>query len=193
MKIVSWFFFFFSSRRRHTRWNCDWSSDVCSSDLMVSLDEGGAFEKVLRKVAAQTKLGEYSEIGAALLGLRRQAQDASRVPCKVANCWIELSERYLHARTLEYGRNSQIANGGAHSVACILALALLALFPREQAGDSLPGPQLAIKKHTELRERLAELATFEQMGRIPRAARKIKLRACVSLKQENAARAKSAE
>src|SRR6516164_3045020 len=22
--------FFFSSRRRHTRWNCDWSSDVCS-------------------------------------------------------------------------------------------------------------------------------------------------------------------
>src|SRR6266568_7142654 len=27
------YFFFFSSRRRHTRWNCDWSSDVCSSDL----------------------------------------------------------------------------------------------------------------------------------------------------------------
>src|SRR5579862_3318322 len=27
---------FFSSRRRHTRWNCDWSSDVCSSDLSRS-------------------------------------------------------------------------------------------------------------------------------------------------------------
>src|SRR5688572_32174138 len=27
-------FFFFSSRRRHTRFDCDWSSDVCSSDLM---------------------------------------------------------------------------------------------------------------------------------------------------------------
>src|SRR5256886_13232455 len=26
-------FFFFSSRRRHTRFDCDWSSDVCSSDL----------------------------------------------------------------------------------------------------------------------------------------------------------------
>src|SRR5438477_12397071 len=25
--------FFFSSRRRHTRLTCDWSSDVCSSDL----------------------------------------------------------------------------------------------------------------------------------------------------------------
>src|SRR5437764_10545556 len=28
------FFFFFSSRRRHTRYIGDWSSDVCSSDLV---------------------------------------------------------------------------------------------------------------------------------------------------------------
>src|SRR2546430_9833055 len=28
-----WYTFFFSSRRRHTRFDCDWSSDVCSSDL----------------------------------------------------------------------------------------------------------------------------------------------------------------
>src|SRR6266566_8992826 len=28
------FFFFFSSRRRHTRLQGDWSSDVCSSDLI---------------------------------------------------------------------------------------------------------------------------------------------------------------
>src|SRR2546430_12447148 len=35
--------FFFSSRRRHTRFDCDWSSDVCSSDLgflrKTSMDE----------------------------------------------------------------------------------------------------------------------------------------------------------
>src|SRR5260370_4376982 len=31
--IVSRLLFFFSSRRRHTRFKCDWSSDVCSSDL----------------------------------------------------------------------------------------------------------------------------------------------------------------
>src|SRR5260370_25496184 len=30
------YFFFFSSRRRHTRFKCDWSSDVCSSDLSIS-------------------------------------------------------------------------------------------------------------------------------------------------------------
>src|SRR5574341_758256 len=32
------FFFFFSSRRRHTRLVGDWSSDVCSSDLVVFLE-----------------------------------------------------------------------------------------------------------------------------------------------------------
>src|SRR5207248_6582522 len=32
--------FFFSSRRRHTRSYGDWSSDVCSSDLLGSRDGG---------------------------------------------------------------------------------------------------------------------------------------------------------
>src|SRR2546430_13586914 len=30
-------YFFFSSRRRHTIFDCDWSSDVCSSDLYSSM------------------------------------------------------------------------------------------------------------------------------------------------------------
>src|SRR5260221_7211738 len=33
-------FFFFSSRRRHTRSLCDWSSDVCSSDLILLQFDG---------------------------------------------------------------------------------------------------------------------------------------------------------
>src|SRR5256886_4208779 len=33
MRTVVLCCFFFSSRRRHTRFDCDWSSDVCSSDL----------------------------------------------------------------------------------------------------------------------------------------------------------------
>src|SRR6266571_614615 len=32
-------FFFFSSRRRHTRLTCDWSSDVCSSDLRLLITD----------------------------------------------------------------------------------------------------------------------------------------------------------
>src|SRR5690348_18206823 len=35
--LLFFFFFFFSSRRRHTRWTGDWSSDVCSSDLLLAL------------------------------------------------------------------------------------------------------------------------------------------------------------
>src|SRR6266481_9967348 len=31
--LIQVLLFLFSSRRRHTTWNCDWSSDVCSSDL----------------------------------------------------------------------------------------------------------------------------------------------------------------
>src|SRR5690606_40573732 len=32
--------FFFSSRRRHTRFSRDWSSDVCSSDLIIQVAGG---------------------------------------------------------------------------------------------------------------------------------------------------------
>src|SRR6266536_2279119 len=37
-------FFFFSSRRRHTRPTRDWSSDVCSSDLLGLTDAFAASE-----------------------------------------------------------------------------------------------------------------------------------------------------
>src|SRR5258705_8695830 len=35
LSYIFFFFFFFSSRRRHTRCLSDWSSDVCSSDLIT--------------------------------------------------------------------------------------------------------------------------------------------------------------
>src|SRR2546430_17263934 len=39
--------FFFSSRRRHTRFDCDWSSDVCSSDLGYLVDDPEGFQTEL--------------------------------------------------------------------------------------------------------------------------------------------------
>src|SRR3989475_13253243 len=41
-------FFFFSSRRRHTRFDCDWSSDVCSSDLLCDMEDGKTMQDKLR-------------------------------------------------------------------------------------------------------------------------------------------------
>src|SRR6267142_3784859 len=46
MLSISCVVFFFSSRRRHTRLTCDWSSDVCSSDLRFNFSNCG-FEKLM--------------------------------------------------------------------------------------------------------------------------------------------------
>src|SRR5688572_31939194 len=45
-------FFFFSSRRRHTRFDCDWSSDVCSSDLEVTNSMRVAQEEIFGPVVS---------------------------------------------------------------------------------------------------------------------------------------------
>src|SRR5207237_2714968 len=87
--------FFFSSRRRHTRFKCDWSSDVCSSDLTAALEraggdlevEGGVVERdprgeptgVLREEAAWRFKERYLTIPAG------EYVDAMRTGVKVAN------------------------------------------------------------------------------------------------------------
>src|SRR6266487_4221298 len=48
--------FFFSSRRRHTRWTGDWSSDVCSSDLL----RHGVGVARLRRKAAPARRGRWA-------------------------------------------------------------------------------------------------------------------------------------
>jgi hypothetical protein len=89
---------------------------------VVTFDEGGAFQEVLREIPAKAEFRKNSEVGATLFGLRREAQDASCIPCKVANGRIELRERYFHARTLEYGCDDEIANGNPRD--CVLSIEL---------------------------------------------------------------------
>src|SRR2546430_12541936 len=43
--------FFFSSRRRHTRFDCDWSSDVCSSDLGETAKRSSSSSNARARVA----------------------------------------------------------------------------------------------------------------------------------------------
>src|SRR5690554_7133712 len=56
-------YFFFSSRRRHTRCGRDWSSDVCSSDLMgvpVHASTSGVIEAIeLRPVPHPSGMSDW--------------------------------------------------------------------------------------------------------------------------------------
>src|SRR5689334_11649122 len=68
---VYFIFFFFSSRRRHTRWNCDWSSDVCSSDLGGALDE-----ETIRYFGTQ-----LANAGAQFMVMYGQTEATARIAC----------------------------------------------------------------------------------------------------------------
>src|SRR5206468_8456575 len=61
-------FFFFSSRRRHTRSDRDWSSDVCSSDLLgeffhtaLITNLAGAGSSLIRHHLARGGMENYIE------------------------------------------------------------------------------------------------------------------------------------
>src|SRR3989449_10016715 len=63
MKFNINYFFFFSSRRRHTRCSRDWSSDVCSSDLVT--------DGVGRQVDAWDPVGEAGGVFRVVVTARR--------------------------------------------------------------------------------------------------------------------------
>src|SRR5580700_1889890 len=76
------FFFFFSSRRRHTRSLRDWSSDVCSSDLVIEAwtirhaRDGGRLGIVIGRLGDGRRFVARGDDGdASLLGLLASAPD----------------------------------------------------------------------------------------------------------------------
>src|SRR5437763_585909 len=84
------FFFFFSSRRRHTRYIGDWSSDVCSSDLLLVNQAGGSLGVLRSKVERLDK---------ALAG-RNQPESLREIRDVVAAC--EQSSPELLARLKQH-------------------------------------------------------------------------------------------
>src|ERR1035438_258863 len=103
--------FFFSSRRRHTRCLSDWSSDVCSSDLVeVDVDEhtgwitvpkiwiahdiGRALNPVLAR--GQVIGGIYMGLGEALM----EEQVFRRLPPKLSNALVHKIPSLLEYKTI---------------------------------------------------------------------------------------------
>src|SRR5690349_22538597 len=72
--LFVFFFFFFSSRRRHTRSLRDWSSDVCSSDLLLLADR-------LHSTLLQRRFGVGFAFGIAQVRrFARQARPFAQAP-----------------------------------------------------------------------------------------------------------------
>src|SRR5688572_32452427 len=74
------FCFFFSSRRRHTRFDCDWSSDVCSSDLALS---GKSRRMLLHDAAGVRPDGAIPDAGVRPDGSRHRHERLDVSPAEV--------------------------------------------------------------------------------------------------------------
>src|SRR4051812_50149281 len=104
-------FFFFSSRRRHTRLTCDWSSDVCSSDLHGV----GRLLDLLHQLAAAGR-GEQHH-GEAAGGQRATLVEIGRASCRER---VEISvgavslkkKKRRESRAEEEGEREQGSAGG---------------------------------------------------------------------------------
>src|SRR2546430_2916758 len=80
--------FFFSSRRRHTRVDCDWSSDVCSSDLAV-LRTILSSREFFSRAAYRAKIkSPFELVASALRGLGAAADTSPRTAQLVAQLEI---------------------------------------------------------------------------------------------------------
>src|SRR5256886_13573307 len=88
--VTSLFYaFFFSSRRRHTRFDCDWSSDVCSSDL-EAVDPFGPIGMVDRVFLHRPgMLSMWGAIGT-MLNSPRKLKTVLR---RVRETWVRSEER----------------------------------------------------------------------------------------------------
>src|SRR2546430_7786827 len=86
-------FFFFSSRRRHTRFDCDWSSDVCSSDLASRADPAFRAQAYGLLGAAYDNVGHPKEAAEAY----QQAADAAQLPFLKAQFLTEAGRAWVAA------------------------------------------------------------------------------------------------
>src|SRR2546430_1726238 len=102
---------FFSSRRRHTRFDCDWSSDVCSSDLngafrVFRLLLGDAVGEGRRRHLHRHAFHLHLHGGLPLTGLRRSG-GVGRDDERTHDCeQSEITELHLDESSFDFGGGS---------------------------------------------------------------------------------------
>src|SRR5207248_6767322 len=100
--------FFFSSRRRHTRSYGDWSSDVCSSDLIRSCAQDASEQTGVRRERS-TKIGdpEYKR------EIEKQAVAADRAVEQRAGAHNARHDRSARSEERRVGKEWRARGGGA--------------------------------------------------------------------------------
>src|SRR5260370_26387719 len=82
--------FFFSSRRRHTRFKCDWSSDVCSSDLSQRQQNLPGLNPQSKFVCVECGFSAQADfVGAVNIKEARLALLACSQPLPAARAWCQ--------------------------------------------------------------------------------------------------------
>src|SRR2546430_7334298 len=109
--------FFFSSRRRHTRFDCDWSSDVCSSDLVGVNDIGATITwPDTRQDSAFYRDSTVAGNGSSVIysrPLQDHVSTKTKLPVSyIANVAYTVGNTMLGADVLNTGRGSVVHVGG---------------------------------------------------------------------------------
>src|SRR6266581_3789136 len=113
--------FFFSSRRRHTRWTGDWSSDVCSSDLVHQRAESVRADQ-------QRAAPEYAGVEEPHHGHERRVVRA-----------VEADLAQIAARARESRRRADLVRHGLEA-----RVRLPLAFRAQVIGEALPGRVVAV-------------------------------------------------
>src|SRR5688572_32076378 len=93
--VLAFYFFFFSSRRRHTRFDCDWSSDVCSSDLLTCAQPGIQLRDSVSDRRPLVRDGGMAAQQRSWQTLSRRAHDEARQPNEECRGKDPVSHRVL--------------------------------------------------------------------------------------------------
>src|SRR5947207_13726900 len=101
--------FFFSSRRRHTRSLCDWSSDVCSSDLRKVAVEFTREVGVVRypgrkKIAEQRERSEERRVGKECRSRWSTSHLKKNMVCMVADRRVKSLRKLFKQRVMRRAR-----------------------------------------------------------------------------------------
>src|SRR5690625_2713359 len=84
--------FFFSSRRRHTRWPRDWSSDVCSSDLIGETNGDFVWPMPLVDEYDETLKSDYADFS----NISSQSSGGSITAALFLRRFVPKSAKWIH-------------------------------------------------------------------------------------------------